>query len=116
MTEPDVAGLTYERALAELDTLIARLEKGDVALDEAIACYERGSRLAQHCAALLDRMEQKVTQLVVGGGGRLSERPLDAAPGEAGTAEPAAAEPVRARTVEPRRETSPPIDPDDIPF
>jgi exodeoxyribonuclease VII small subunit len=68
-TDGDVAALTYEQALAELDTLIQRLEGGAVNLDEAIACYERASRLAQHCAELLDRTEQKITQLVVGPSG-----------------------------------------------
>lgn len=76
----EIQTLSYERALAEVDELIAKLEKGDVDLDEAIACYERGSRLAQHCATLLDRTEQKVTQLVVGAGGRLTEKPLAASP------------------------------------
>src|SRR5258708_8897722 len=65
-TDGDIAALTYEQALAELDTLIQRLEGGAVNLDEAIACYERASRLAQRCAELLDRTEQKITQLVVG--------------------------------------------------
>jgi exodeoxyribonuclease VII small subunit len=65
-TDGDVAALTYEQALAELDTLIQRLEGGAVNLDEAIQAYERASRLAQHCADLLDRTEQKITQLVVG--------------------------------------------------
>jgi exodeoxyribonuclease VII small subunit len=65
-TDGDVAALTYEQALAELDALIQRLEGGAVNLDEAITAYERASRLAQHCADLLDRTEQKITQLVVG--------------------------------------------------
>ena len=65
----DVATLSYEQALGELDTLIQRLEGGAVNLDEAIACYERASRLAQRCAELLDRTEQKITQLVVGPAG-----------------------------------------------
>ena len=73
----DVEGLSYERALAELDQIIERLERGAVALDEAIAAYERGARLAQHCGSLLDRTEQKVTQLVVGAGGRITEKPLE---------------------------------------
>ena len=46
MSNEDVAAMSYEQALAELDQLIARLEGGAVQLDEAIACYERGSRLA----------------------------------------------------------------------
>jgi len=107
----DVKDLTYELALAELDTLISKLEKGDVDLDEAIACYERGSRLAQHCAALLDRTEQKVTQLVVGGGGRLSEKPIETVATE--IAEPA--QPARARAIDPPHRP-PAIDPDDVPF
>jgi exodeoxyribonuclease VII small subunit len=65
----DVATLSYEQALGELDTLIQRLEGGAVNLDEAIACYERASRRAQRCAELLDRTEQKITQLVVGPAG-----------------------------------------------
>jgi exodeoxyribonuclease VII small subunit len=69
MTADNISALTYEQALAELDTLIQRLEGGSVNLDEAIACYERASRLAQHCADLLDRTEQKITQLVVGPSG-----------------------------------------------
>ncbi|HZB98160.1 MAG TPA: exodeoxyribonuclease VII small subunit [Candidatus Sulfotelmatobacter sp.] len=72
----DVGALTYEQALAELDSLIAKLEGGAVNLDEAVACYERGSQLASHCSQLLDRTEQRVTQLVVGGTGALSEKPL----------------------------------------
>jgi exodeoxyribonuclease VII small subunit len=68
-TDGDIAALTYEQALAELDTLIQRLEGGAVNLDEAIAAYERASRLAQRCAELLDSTEQKITQLVVGPSG-----------------------------------------------
>ena len=88
MSDDDIATMTYEQALAELDSLIGRLEAGTVELDEAIRCYERGSRLAQRCAELLDRTEAAVTQLVVGGGGAIQERPL-----EAEVAEPAAAAP-----------------------
>ncbi|HEX6492794.1 MAG TPA: exodeoxyribonuclease VII small subunit [Candidatus Dormibacteraeota bacterium] len=72
----DIAAMRYEQALAELDALIGRLEGGTVDLDEAIACYERGSRLAQRCAELLDLTEQRVMQLVVGSGGGNPERPF----------------------------------------
>jgi len=88
LSDDDIARLSYEEALAELDTLIARLEGGAVQLDEAIACYERGSRLAQRCAELLDRTEQAVMQLVVGGSGRLEERPLGAEAGPPGDTGP----------------------------
>ena len=97
----EVAALSYEQALEQLDTLIAQLEKGDIPLDDAISAYERGTRLARHCAELLDRTEQRVSQLVVSGDGTMSEKPLEAhAPPEPGP--PRA---VRAR-----------VNPDEIPF
>jgi len=96
----DVSRLTYEQALQQLDSLIAQLEKGDIPLDDAITAYERGSRLAAHCSELLDRTEQRVSQLVVSGDGSLAERPLEPAP-----AEPGPPRAVRAR-----------VNPDEIPF
>jgi exodeoxyribonuclease VII small subunit len=107
--EDDITALTYEAALAELDTLITKLEGGSIALEEAIGAFERGTLLAQHCAALLERTEQRVNQLVVSADGRIGERPLEAA-GTAPEAAPPAvpAAPVRARV--------PRIDPDDVPF
>jgi exodeoxyribonuclease VII small subunit len=111
----DVAELSYERALAELDQIIERLERGAVPLDEAIAAYERGARLAQHCADLLDRTEQKVSQLVVGGGGRVSEKPFAARAGLGEALELAAplSPPPRSGGGVAGADD---IDPDDIPF
>ena len=56
-SDVDVSSLSYEEALADLEALITRLERGDVDLDEAVAFYQRGSALAQRCAALLDRTD-----------------------------------------------------------
>lgn len=108
--EDGITALTYEAALAELDTLISKLEGGSIALEEAIGAYERGAVLAQHCAELLERTEQRVNQLVVSASGAIGERPLEAAglqPPEPRGA-PATRTPVR--TALPR------IDPDDVPF
>ena len=107
--ENDISGLTYEAALAELDTLITKLEGGSIALEEAIGAYERGAVLAKHCADLLERTEQRVRQLVVAADGGIGERPLEAdlAPVEA---RPTLLAPVPARATTPR------IDPDDVPF
>ncbi|MDQ6846240.1 MAG: exodeoxyribonuclease VII small subunit [Candidatus Dormibacteraeota bacterium] len=116
----DLSALTYEAALSELDEIIARLERGDVELEAAIAAYERGAALTRHCAQLLDRTEQTITQLVVGSAGEV-ERPFQ--PPVDGTAKPAAtqeAAPVEQRLFsEPAPAAAPrgvPIDPDDIPF
>jgi exodeoxyribonuclease VII small subunit len=113
MTPDDISGLSYEKALEELDQIIERLERGAVALDEAIAAYERGARLAQHCAGLLERTEQKISQLVVGGGGRMTEKPFE--PELVGGDAPAPA-PLPGLGPAPARRERLPIDPDDIPF
>jgi exodeoxyribonuclease VII small subunit len=108
--EEGITSLTYEAALAELDTLITKLEGGSIALEEAIGAYERGAVLAQHCADLLARTEARVNQLVVSASGAIGERPLEAgaAPPPETRATPVAVAPVR---------TAPPrIDPDDVPF
>src|SRR5450759_62816 len=71
----DLSTMSYEAALSELDEIIARLERGDVELEAAISAYERGAALTRHCAQLLDRTEQKITQLVVGAAEEV-ERPF----------------------------------------
>ncbi len=106
-TEDDITGMTYEAALAELDALIGKLEGGSVALEEAIGAYERGAKLAQHCADLLERTEQRVSQLVVGADGGIGERPL-----EASGAPPEVRSPLAPAA--PARRTT--IHPDDVPF
>ena len=64
---PPVESLTYEQALAELESLVAALEAEHQTLTEALALYERGQALAQHCADLLDQAELKVQQLTASG-------------------------------------------------
>src|SRR3972149_6682757 len=49
----DVSALPFEKALAELETIVQRLEKGDVALEESIQIYERGEVLKRRCETLL---------------------------------------------------------------
>jgi len=82
-TTPDAQTLSFEQALAELETLIAQLERGDVKLDEAVHAYQRGTELANRCAQLLDETEATVTQLVVGAQGTLQERPFASSGAEA---------------------------------
>ena len=121
----DVSKLSYEAALAELDGIISQLERGDVALEQAIQAYERGMALQRHCAALLDATEQKVTQLVVSNRGEV-ESPLEV-DGTTAAPAPAPAAMPRARSAEQALFGEPPpaasrgrggaaVDPDDIPF
>jgi exodeoxyribonuclease VII small subunit len=108
--EDGITALTYEAALAELDTLITKLEGGSIALEEAIGAYERGVVLAQHCAELLARTERRVSQLVVSASGAIGERPLET------ESEPSSEPRVAAVTANPARTALPRIDPDDVPF
>jgi exodeoxyribonuclease VII small subunit len=55
--------VTFERAFAELEEIVQKLEKGDLTLKEAISLYERGQTLARHCQAQLDQAELRVTRL-----------------------------------------------------
>jgi exodeoxyribonuclease VII small subunit len=57
--------LSFEEAFTELETAVQRLEAGDLTLEEAIALYEQGMRLAQHCSSALDAAELKVQTLPV---------------------------------------------------
>ena len=59
----DVTGLTFERAVEELETIVARLERGDVALEESIAIYARGEALKTHCEKLLSAAEARVEKI-----------------------------------------------------
>jgi exodeoxyribonuclease VII small subunit len=64
-----VAGLAFEGALDELEGLVDRLEAGDLALEQALATFERGVALSRRCADLLDRAEQRIDELVREQGG-----------------------------------------------
>jgi len=55
--------LSFEEAYARLEEIVARLEAGELSLDESLALYEEGQRIAQHCGALLDAAELRVEQV-----------------------------------------------------
>ena len=66
----DVKDLTFERALKELESIVGRLERGDVELEESITIYERGEVLKDHCDRLLKQAEAKVEKLTLGQSGQ----------------------------------------------
>jgi exodeoxyribonuclease VII small subunit len=65
----EIKDLTFERALKELESIVERLEKGAVELEESIAIYERGEALREHCDRLLKQAEAKVEKLTLGPSG-----------------------------------------------
>jgi exodeoxyribonuclease VII small subunit len=66
----DVAELPFEKALAELESIVQRLEKGDVALEESIRIYERGEALKRRCEMLLREAEARVEKITTDAAGR----------------------------------------------
>ena len=78
MSDPgDTSDLAFEGALDELEALVLRLEAGDLALEQALATFERGVALSRRCALLLDRAEQRIDELVRAQGG-VAVRPFSA--------------------------------------
>ena len=80
MTEerPEIAKMPFEAALAELESIVDRLEKGNVALEESIALYERGEALKARCDALLKDAEMRIEKITVGADGKAKGlTPLD---------------------------------------
>ena len=73
----DVAALTFEQALKQLEDIVQRLEKGQVDLEDSIAIYERGTALKAHCEAKLRDAEARIEKIVIGPGGAASTTPLD---------------------------------------
>lgn len=65
----DIREMSFETALKELETIVNRLEKGDVALEESINIYERGEALKEHCDRLLKQAEARVEKLTLNAAG-----------------------------------------------
>jgi len=73
----DVAALSFEEALSELEQIVRGLESGQQKLEDAIAAYERGAALRRHCQAKLAEAEARVAAIVERADGTLSTRPLE---------------------------------------
>lgn len=74
---PDIAALSFEEALAELEKLVRRLEDGKAGLDDAMAAYERGSLLKKHCEIKLRAVQARIEKISFESGG-VSTTPFDA--------------------------------------
>jgi exodeoxyribonuclease VII small subunit len=74
-----VRDLSFEAALKELETIVARLEQGEVDLEDSIALYERGQALKGHCEAKLKSAESRLEKIVQGANGPAVGERLDVA-------------------------------------
>ena len=61
--EKEIASLTFEEALDQLESIVESLEQGNVPLDKSIAHYERGEALRAHCRKLLSAAEDRVEKI-----------------------------------------------------
>lgn len=73
----DIAGLSFEDALKELEGIVQQLERGQVKLDEAITAYERGALLKKHCEQKLAEAKMKVEKIVFSADGSVGTQPAD---------------------------------------
>ena len=73
----DLAGLSFEDALAELERIVRGLEGGQQKLEEAITAYERGAALRRHCEAKLAQAEARVQAIVERADGSVGVKAMD---------------------------------------
>ena len=61
----DISAMNFEKALAELEAIVAKLEGGKVELEESIKIYERGEALRKHCEAKLAEAEARIEKITL---------------------------------------------------
>jgi exodeoxyribonuclease VII small subunit len=69
--------LTFEQRLGRLEEIVAKLESGNVGLDESLRLYAEGADLLKACRKTLGEAEKKITQLTETAGGDLQEEPFE---------------------------------------
>lgn len=75
----EVSGLSFEDALKRLEAIVARLESGEVPLDQSIELYAEGDRLRAQCEARLQAAQARIEKISLGSDGRpAGVQPFDA--------------------------------------
>jgi exodeoxyribonuclease VII small subunit len=75
----EIAAMSFEQALAELEKIVQDLERGQLDLDAAITAYERGTQLKVHCEGKLREAQLRVEKISLGPDGRPRAEPSDLA-------------------------------------
>ena len=73
----DIAKMSFEEALGELEGIVATLEQGSAGLEDAIKFYERGTHLKTHCEAKLRAAREKVEKINIGPNGEVRAEPAN---------------------------------------
>mgnify|MGYP005839995163 CR=1 FL=1 len=74
-----IEAMSFEQALAELEAIVQRLERGQLDLEASIAAYERGTALRRHCAEKLREAQLRVDKLTLDAAGKPTTTPFDPA-------------------------------------
>jgi len=74
----DLTSLSFEAAMKELEAIVRALESGNADLDKAIADYQRGNALKEHCLAKLNEAKLKVEQIQMKADGSIATAPFNA--------------------------------------
>ncbi len=72
MNITEISNLSFEAAMQELETVVAKLESGDIELDESISLFERGHALKRRCEEELKRAEERVAAITLDADGNPS--------------------------------------------
>jgi len=73
----EVAAMSFEQALAELEGIVQDLERGQLDLEAAIRAYERGTQLKLHCESKLREAQLRVERISLGDDGTPRTTPFD---------------------------------------
>ena len=72
-----MAKKNFEKALADLENIVQRLDENDLSLDEALSLFEEGIKLSRFCSQKLDSVENKVEILLRDDEGSLQKEPFE---------------------------------------
>ena len=72
----DIEKMSFEKAMAELETIVSDLENGSIELEESIEKYQRGIQLKKHCDQKLKEAKMKIDQIEIDKNGNVTEKPF----------------------------------------
>ncbi len=72
-----MAKKTFESSLKQLEDIVREMESGELTLEQAVKKYETGIAQTRFCLDILDKTEEKITQLTLDGGGQAKESPFE---------------------------------------
>lgn len=76
-SQKEIKDLSFEEALAELQTIVQSLEAGQASLENSISLYDRGTNLRKHCETKLSEAQAKVEKITLSPDGQVQTQELD---------------------------------------